>query len=107
MRIANKVLIFFFLIACSILLPSCNQQTTRINHLNRETLNVSLDSTVAFIAERNTSETRPTVRVFCSGFFISERLLLSALHCFQDTVTVRLPNDEIIQIPTVLDPRGR
>lgn len=107
MRRISKLLLTLYSLICIIILSGCSQNQRIINHINTNDLNLALDSTIAFIAERNSSEITPRARISCSGFFIADRLILSALHCFQDAVSIRLPNDEIIQIPTVLDPTGR
>jgi len=88
-------------------LASCNQNQRTLNHIGTPELNLALESTIAFIAERNSSDIRRTVDITCSGFFIDERLILSALHCFQSTRVFILPTGELVQIPTILDPTGR
>jgi len=87
-------------------LASCNQNQRTLNRIGSSELNLALDSTIAFISERNSTEISRAVDITCSGFFIEDRLILSALHCFQSTRVFVLPTGEMVQIPTVLDPTG-
>lgn len=107
MRRINKLLLTLYSLICITILSGCSQNQRIINHINTNDLDLALDSTVAFIVERNSSESTPRARINCSGFFISDRLILSALHCFQETISIRLSNGEILQIPTQPEPTGR
>lgn len=58
-----------------------------------------LRATVAFLNPDNE-------RIFCSGFFVSPRNIISAAHCFEPTADLTLPNGTVAQIPTGIDPTG-
>ena len=58
-----------------------------------------LRATVAFLDPE-------TERIFCSGFFVSPRQIISAAHCFEPSATLTLPDGDTIQIPTGVDPTG-
>lgn len=107
MRRMNNLLLTLYSLVCITILSSCSQNQRIINHISVNDLDIALDSTVAFLSETNYSETESRVRINCSGFFITDRLILSALHCFQRTISIRLPNGEILQIPTEPEPMGR
>jgi len=95
--------ILFLLAIISLLIHGCFQPNPiRTNQeLPEFILQQSLNSTVAFVTE---SANNPnTYNVNCSGFFIRPRLILSALHCFQEIMVVNVEGQRI-QIPTVLNP---
>ena len=47
-----------------------------------------------------------TERIFCSGFFVSGRQIISAGHCFESSVPFVLPDGQVMQIPDRSDPTG-
>jgi len=48
-----------------------------------------------------------TERIFCSGFFVSGRQIISAGHCFESSVPFVLPDGQVMQIPDGSDPTGQ
>lgn len=56
-------------------------------------------ATVAFVDPE-------TERIFCSGFFVSGRQIISAAHCFEATVPFAMPNGDVIQLPSGISPQG-
>ena len=64
-------------------------------------LQESLNSTVAFVVENR--NTPGTYSINCSGFFIRPRLILSALHCFQEITVINVEGQQL-QIPITLNP---
>lgn len=48
-----------------------------------------------------------TERIFCSGFFVSGRQIISAGHCFESTVPFVLPDGQIVEISAGVDPTGQ
>ncbi len=107
MRRINEFIIIFYSAIFIILLSSCGQNQIVINHIRTNDLNLAINSTVAFISDRTSTEPNQSARIYCSGFFISDRIILSALHCFQDILTIRLMSGEIVQLPTTTNPTGR
>jgi hypothetical protein len=104
MEVKKKLFLLFVLFFLIILFLRFST-VPRLNHLPTDTIQTSLNSTVAFIVPRMESDPLLPVQVNCAGFFIEERLIVSALHCFQNITTYRI-GEESFQIPTLLDPTG-
>lgn len=87
------------------LLNSCHSSVPV--HRDREgpPLDTALRATVALIHNRTETSADQTAQVFCSGFFVSDRLMVSALHCLQQLRVVRI-GDMTIQLPTRQNPVG-
>lgn len=85
-------------------LVSCHNQT--INHVEeiRNAISCANRATVAIIQDR-TESSDEAARPYCSGFFISRTMIVSALHCFQDVRTVRIGN-AIYRVFLVPNPTG-
>ena len=99
----RKVLLGFILLIT--LLFSCHSNVDIRREERMSPLENALRATVAFTTERRETAVEQTAQVYCSGFFISERVIASALHCFQHIRTVNF-HGHILQIPTVTDPTG-
>lgn len=101
-----KGFLFAVVVLISISLLSCLNTNIRSQyHLEQQYTENALDATIAFIHPRTESLPGIPVDVSCSGFLIEERIIVSALHCFQAMRVVRL-DGEVIQFPTILDPTG-
>lgn len=87
------------------LLFSCHSSVPVRRDRGSPPLENAVRATVAFIQNRTETAADQTAQVYCSGFFISERRIASALHCFQQLRVVRI-NGHILQIPTVYNPTG-
>lgn len=100
----RKVLLGFILLIT--LLFSCHSNVDIRREEERiSPLENALRATVAFVENRTETAAEQTAQVYCSGFFISERVLASALHCFQHMRIVNF-HGHVLQIPTVTDPTG-
>ncbi len=87
------------------LLFSCHSSAPVRRDRGSPPLETAVRATVAFVENRIETAADQTAQVYCSGFFVSEDTIVSALHCFQNIRVVRL-GDSVIQIPTVLNPTG-
>ena len=87
------------------LLFSCHSSVPVRRDRGSPPLENALRATVAFIQNRTETAADQTAQVYCSGFFISERRIVSALHCFQELRLVRF-NGHVLQLPTVPNPTG-
>ena len=87
------------------LLFSCHNNRVPVERINRELpINDVINATVAIIHER-TQSVNESAQPYCSGFFISRTMIVSALHCFQEIRSINV-GDTVIQIPTVPNPTG-
>lgn len=98
----RKLLLAF--LSCVVLLFSCHNNAVPIRRSTEPPINDVLHATVAIIQPR-TESSGESAQPYCSGFFISRRMIASALHCFQGMRLVRF-RGVILQIPTVEDPTG-
>lgn len=87
------------------LLFSCHSSVPVRRDRGSPPLENAVRATVAFIQNRTDSAADQTAQVYCSGFFISERRIVSALHCFQGLRLVTF-NGHVMQIPTIYNPTG-
>ena len=99
----KRVLLWFILLIA--LLFSCHSNVTIRREERISPLENALRATVAFVENRTETAAEQTAQVYCSGFFISDRVLASALHCFQHMRTVNF-HGHVLQIPTVYNPTG-
>lgn len=99
----KRVLLGFILLIT--LLFSCHSNVDIRREERISPLENALRATVAFIEQRTETAADQTAQVYCSGFFISDRVVASALHCFQHMRIVNF-HGHILQIPTVTDPTG-
>jgi hypothetical protein len=99
----RKVLLGFILLIT--LLFSCHSNVDIRREERISPLENALRATVAFVETRTETAADQTAQVYCSGFFISDRVIASALHCFQHMRIVNF-HGHILQIPTVYDPTG-
>lgn len=90
-------LMIFLGLSCHGLSPGGQRRVNLATDLDE--IETRLRATVAFLDPE-------TERIFCSGFFVSPRQIISAAHCFEPTATLTLPTGEVIQIPTGVDPTG-
>lgn len=99
----KRVLLGFILLIT--LLFSCHSNVEIRREERMSPLENALRATVAFVETRTETAAEQTAQVYCSGFFISDRVIASALHCFQHMRTVNF-HGHILQIPTVYNPTG-
>jgi len=97
--------ILFGLLIGVMLLNSCHSSVPVRRDRERPPLETAIRATVALIHNRAETSADQTAQVFCSGFFISNRTIVSALHCFQEMRIVRIGN-MAIQLPTRPNPVG-
>lgn len=77
--------------------PTSVHQTNLATDLDE--IESRLRATVAFIDPE-------TDRIYCSGFFVSERQIISAGHCFETSVPFSLPDGQTLQLPSGLSTEG-
>ena len=87
------------------LLFSCHSSAPVRRDRGSPPLENAVRATVAFVENRIETAADQTARVYCSGFFVSETTIVSALHCFQEMRLVRL-GETVMQIPTRPNPSG-
>ena len=87
------------------LLFSCHSSVPVRRDRGSPPLENAVRATVAFVENRTETAADQTAQVYCSGFFVSETTIVSALHCFQHMRVVRL-GDMVMQLPTVPNPTG-
>ena len=98
----RKILLAF--LSCVVLLFSCHNNAVPIRRNTEPPINSVVHATVAIIQPR-TESSGESAQPYCSGFFVSRRMIVSALHCFQGMRLVRF-RGVVLQIPTVEDPTG-
>lgn len=87
------------------LLFSCHSSVPVRRDRGSPPMENAVRATVAFVENRTENAADQTAQVYCSGFFVSEDTIVSALHCFQQMRLVHL-GDMVLQIPTRPDPTG-
>jgi S1-C subfamily serine protease len=84
--------------------------TSCMQHIRPQIARVELsDENIARQQRATVGFVRPTTAVqesswegpFCAGFFIDDRHLVSAAHCFQRNITVELVPGYIVTVPTI------
>lgn len=99
----RKLLLGIILIVS--LLYSCHNNRVPLERADREPpINHVMNATVAIIHDR-TQSVNESAQPYCSGFFISRTMIVSALHCFQEMRLIDI-GSTVLQIPTVPDPTG-
>lgn len=87
------------------LLFSCHSSAPVRRDRGSPPLENAVRATVAFVENRIETAADQTAQVYCSGFFVSENTIVSALHCFQEMRLVRL-GETVMQLPTRPNPSG-
>jgi len=87
------------------LLFSCHSSVPVQRDRGSPPLENAVRATVAFIENRTETAADQTAQVYCSGFFVSETTIISALHCFQQMRLIRL-GETVMQLPTRPNPTG-
>lgn len=100
---SNAIIGMFGFLSMMLLGVSCFGGASDHRSINLATdydeIEARMRATVAFIEP-------DTERIFCSGFFVSGRTIVSAAHCFETSFTLSMPDGSTLNVPSGISPEG-